>query len=71
MTFVCALSGGREGIRVHSSQVPALTSRWDRAMEGGLPQCGILTLTLIPSIHLSVHNTSFTDTSNSIQDLSQ
>ena len=71
MTFVCALCGGREGIRVHSFQVPALTSRWNRAMEGDLPQCGILTLTPVPSVHLSFRNISVTETSNGIQDLSQ
>ena len=31
---VCALLEGRKWIRAHSSQVPALTSMWDEAMEG-------------------------------------
>ena len=28
-------AGGRQWIRVHSFQVPALASRWDGAVEGG------------------------------------
>ena len=58
-----------EGMRVHSSQVPALISRWDRAVEGGGPQSDAHPSPRFPHCTFSFHNASITETSNSIQDM--
>ena len=40
--FLSVPAGGGDGVRVHFSQVSALASRRDRAIEGGWPQGGML-----------------------------